>query len=170
MAPRRHLGMSKFSRSRGTRYSMSKAILGSAVVPIVSATMLAPQANAQMLYGNYEVLSNRWTDASWVWAAYPCEDATPYDALTDDCVLIEALPRPKFGAYYGGSAKLVNGQYSFTTDVPDGLRCFGAALPTRDTYTWDANTLAGTVESHFDVGCFNGPPGMNTWTFALQRM
>jgi hypothetical protein len=85
-------------------------------------------------------------------------------------VLIHALPRPKFGAYYGGTATLANGKYSFTDNVPDGLRCPGAALPTRDTYTWDAVSLAGIVESRFDVGCFNGPPGMNTWTFALQRM
>jgi hypothetical protein len=32
-----------------------------------------------MNYGNYEVWSNRWTDASWVWAVYPCEDIGPFE-------------------------------------------------------------------------------------------
>jgi hypothetical protein len=43
-------------------------------------------------------------------------------------------------------------------------------MPTRDTYSWDANTLAGTIESNYDVACFNGPPGSQVWTFALQRL
>jgi hypothetical protein len=149
---------------------MKKAILGAALAPLAVATMAAPTSNADFLYGNYEVLSNRWTDASWVWAAYPCGQDPGEFGNPIDCVLIHALPRPKFGAYYGGTATLANGKYSFTDNVPDGLRCPGAALPTRDTYTWDAVSLAGIVESRFDVGCFNGPPGMNTWTFALQRM
>ncbi|OHV06456.1 hypothetical protein [Mycobacterium talmoniae] len=132
--------------------------------------MLASPAGADMRYGNYEVLSDRWTDASWVWAVYPCETPGQFDQMPAGCVLVSALPRPQFGKYYGGTAKLVDGRYSFTSDVPDGLRCPGAALPSRDTYTWDANSLAGTIESHFDVGCFNGPPGVNTWDFALTRM
>lgn len=57
-----------------------------------------------------------------------------------------------------------------TVDVPDGLRCPGYNLPTRETYSWDEISLGGTIESHYDVGCFNGPPGMQFWTFALQRL
>lgn len=146
--------------------SAVSAIVAAAVLPVST-----PVADASMLYGNYEVLSNRWTDASWVWAAYPCDGGNVGPAgEVIDCMLIHALPRPQFGAYYGGEARLADGKYSFTTDVPDGLRCIGAAMPTRDTYVWDANSLAGTVESRFDVGCFNGPAGMNTWRFALKRM
>ncbi|WP_370485704.1 hypothetical protein [Mycobacterium sp. pUA109] len=145
-------------------------ILGVLAAPVCVATMLASPAGADMRFGNYEVLSDRWTDASWVWAVYPCETPGQFDQMPSGCVLVSALPRPQFGAYYGGTAKLVDGHYSFTSDVPDGLRCPGAALPTRDTYTWDANTLAGSVDSHFDVGCFNGPPGVNTWAFSLTRM
>ena len=139
-----------------------------APVAVATATALAPQADA-MLLGNYEVWSNRWTDASWVWATYPCEDYDQYDTPTDDCRLVRAVPRPKFGAYYGGEARLVDGQWSFTADVPDGLRCLGHVMPTKDTYRWDDVSLFGTVESRFDVGCFNGPPGMNVWTFSLVR-
>ncbi|MCV7431391.1 hypothetical protein [Mycolicibacterium bacteremicum] len=149
---------------------MKKALLAAALTPIAAATVVAAPADAELRLGNYEVWSNRWTDASWVWAVYPCEDYDQYDTPTPDCVSIQAIPRPKFGAYYGGEAHLVDGRWSYTTDVPDGLRCPGHVMPTKDTYSWDAVTLAGTVESRFDVGCFNGPPGMNVWTFALVRL
>ena len=33
-----------------------------------------------------------------------------------------------------------------------------------------ANTLAGEINSTYDVGCFGGPPGTQFWTFALQRL
>ena len=55
-------------------------------------------------------------------------------------------------------------------DVPDGLRCPGQVLPSHDVYTWDTNTLAGEINSTYDVGCFGGPPGTQFWTFALQRL
>lgn len=147
---------------------MLSALAGAAAVPMVAATVLAPGAEARMQYGNYEVLSNRWTDASWVWAAFRCD--VDGDWGMPNCLKMSAYPRPQFGAYYGGNAYLNDGKYSFTSPVADGLRCPGHAMPTTDTYTWDAYTLFGHVESRFDVGCFNGPPGMNTWTFALQRM
>lgn len=150
--------------------NMKTSVLAAALTPVAAAMLMAPTATAGMKLGNYEVMSNRWTDASWVWTVYPCENYDQYDTPTDDCALVRAIPRPKFGAYYGGEAHLVDGRWSFTADVPDGLRCPGYALPTKDTYTWDTNSLAGGVESRFDVGCFNGPPGMNFWTFALVRM
>lgn len=148
------------------------AVVGAlAAASLVSAAMLVmPGARADMNFGNYQVLSSRWTDASWIWAVYPCNTVGEFnDNYATDCVDIQALPSPKFGAYYGGTARLDGNVYSFTTDVPDGLRCLGQALPSRDTYTWDASTLAGTIESHYDVGCFNGPPGVNFWDFALKR-
>jgi hypothetical protein len=132
---------------------------------MLAATVLPPSANAWMVNGNYDLLTDRYDRASWVWFVTPCfPDKRP------DCVSVSARPRLKYYAYYEGDAQLVNGQYSFTTDVPDGLRCLGQNLPTREVYTWDENTLAGTIQSHFDVGCFNGPPGDQFWTFALQRL
>ena len=129
-----------------------------------AATVAAPPAQAQMQLGNYDVLTNRYTQASWFWFVSPCAPAAP------DCLDISASPRLKFYAYYDGYAHLVDGRYSFTADVPDGLRCPGYNLPTRDTYSWDAVSLAGTIDSVYDVGCFNGPPGTQFWTFALQRL
>jgi hypothetical protein len=149
---------------------MKKSILGAVFAPVVVAALLAPPANAEMQFGNYEVWSNRWTDASWVWAVYPCGNTGQFTTVTSDCVDVQAIPRPKFGAYYGGRANLVDGRWSYTADVVDGLRCPGHVMPTKDTYTWDNVGLAGTVESRFDVGCFNGPPGMNFWTFSLVRL
>jgi hypothetical protein len=57
-----------------------------------------------------------------------------------------------------------------TVDVPDGVQCPGHVMPSRDTYKWNEVTLAGTIESVYDRGCFHGPPGTQFWTFALQRL
>ena len=127
--------------------------------------MLAPPANALMQLGNYDVLTNRYDRASWVWFVSRCIPEKP-----PDCVAISAIPRLKFYDYYGGNAHLADGRYTLMVDVPDGLRCLPVHLPTRDTYSWDAVTLAGTIDSVYDVGCFNGPPGTQFWTFALQRL
>ncbi|MCV7317087.1 hypothetical protein H7J77_16230 [Mycolicibacillus parakoreensis] len=151
---------------------MVRRIVGAALAALIVGTVAAPVAGATMPFGNYDVQSNRWTDRSWVWAVYPCEVPGGLDDLSGDCVLISALDRPHFFGrqYYGGTARLVDGSYSFSTDVSDGLRCPHGFMPSHDTYTWDANTLVGVIESRFDVGCFDGPAGMNTWTFALVRM
>jgi hypothetical protein len=132
---------------------------------MATATVLAPSSSAAMKLGNYDLLTNRYDRASWFWFVTQC-----IPEKTTDCVNVAARPRLKFYAYYEGRAFLVDGRYTLTVDVPDGLRCFGQNLPTRETYSWDAVTLAGTIESHFDVGCFNGPPGMQFWTFALKRL
>jgi hypothetical protein len=130
-----------------------------------AASLLAPPAQAGMPRGNYDVLTNRYERASWVWFVSPCQPPSP------DCLDISAIPRLKFYAYYDGFAHLADGRYTLTVDVPDGLQCLpGYAMPTRDTYTWDEVTLAGTIDSVYDVGCFNGPPGSQFWTFALQRL
>jgi hypothetical protein len=133
-------------------------------VPVAVASLLAPPANAYTL-GNYDVLTNRYERASWVWTLYPCQTAAP------DCLKVSATPRLKFYAYYDGIAHLADGRWTLTVDVPDGLQCLpGYAMPTRDTYSWDDVSLAGTIEANYDVGCFNGPPGSQSWTFALQRL
>ncbi len=144
---------------------MKSAKLATAMSALtVAASVFAPHANAFTI-GNYDVLTNRYDRASWFWGTYPCQPAAP------DCVKISAAPRLKFYAYYDGFAHLADGRWTLTVDVPDGLQCLpGYSLPTRDTYSWDENTLAGTIESNYDVGCFNGPPGSQFWTFALQRL
>ena len=134
-----------------------------------AAAALAPPAQAGMQAGTYDVLTNRYTQASWVWFVSPCQ--TEVQAAIPDCVRVSGIPRLKFYAYYDGDAHLVDGHYTLTVDVNDGLRCLpGYSMPTRDTYTWDAVTLAGTIDSVYDAGCFNGPPGSQFWTFALQRL
>jgi hypothetical protein len=135
-----------------------------AVAVTAAGIVVAPPAQA-MQPGNYDVLTNRYTQASWVWFVSNCQEPAP------DCLDISAIPRLKFYAYYDGDAHLVDGRYTLTVDVNDGLRCLpGYSMPTRDTYTWDAVTLAGEINSVYDVGCFGGPPGTQFWTFALQRL
>jgi hypothetical protein len=143
--------------------SVKVAIAAAALT--AAATVIAPPANAAMQLGNYDVLTNRYDRASWVWFIAAC-----IPEKSDDCIEVSGIARLKYYYEYGGRAHLVNGTYSFTVDVPDGVRCLGYNLPSRDTYTWDAVTLAGTIDSQYDVGCFNGPPGSQFWTFALQRL
>jgi hypothetical protein len=147
----------------GTVKSIMVTFFAGALSAVTS--VLAPPAHAMMQAGNYDVLTNRYERASWVWFISPCQP------VNLDCLDISAIPRLKFYAYYDGDAHLANGQYTLTVDVPDGLQCLpGYALPTRETWSWDEVTLAGTIESNYDVGCFNGPPGSQFWTFALQRL
>jgi hypothetical protein len=158
-------------------------ILAAAAVPMAAASVIAPPpAEAKMLVGNYDVQTNRYERASWVWFISNCQSPDNPDdqnlAETDTtCLDISAIPRLKFYHYYEGDAHLSNGRYTLTVDVPDGLVClpgFGEAwavsMPTHETWTWDEVSLAGTIESRYDVGCFNGPPGSRFWTFALQRL
>jgi hypothetical protein len=72
-----------------------------------------------------------------------------------------------------GQTHLVEGRWTFTVDVPDGWRCgnvyYGQTIPTHDVYTWDNDTLAGTLTSSFDTGC-DGQPRMLTYPIWLARI
>ena len=57
-----------------------------------------------------------------------------------------------------------------TADVPTGRICLGYGLATRDTYSWDAATLAGSVDSRFDADCGGGPAASASYPFTLVRM
>ncbi|BBY46565.1 hypothetical protein [Mycolicibacterium celeriflavum] len=142
-----------------------KILVVAAALLMATGLVAPPPAQAMMTLGNYDLLTNRYDRASWVWYITTCLPDKPLD-----CVYVRARPRLKFYAYYEGAAKLVDGRYTMTVDVPDGLRCPGQVLPTRETYSWDEVSLVGTIESHYNVGCFNGPPGMQFWTFKLQRL
>lgn len=136
-----------------------------AVVLALSAAIVPPSANAMMNLGNYDVLTNRYDLSSWVWFISRC---VPERSL--DCIDVSGITRRNYYDTYEGKAHLDGNTYTLTVDVNDGLRCPGQNLPTRDIYTWDQNTLAGEINSSYDVGCFNGPPGTQFWTFALQRL
>jgi len=142
-----------------------KVLVAAAAALMAVATAVAPPAQAFLHPGNFDVLTNRYDRASWFWFIARCSPEA-----TADCRFISAAPRLKFYDYYEGNAYLVNGQWTLKVDVNDGLRCPGYNMPTHDTYVWDDNTLAGTITSDYDVGCFNGPPGSQFWTFALQRL
>jgi hypothetical protein len=42
-------------------------------------------------------------------------------------------------------------------------------LHSHDVWTWDAVTLAGSVDSSFDTGCGGAPGETVTYPFSLQR-
>lgn len=130
----------------------------------VTATVLAPPASA-LRFGNYDLLTNRYDRASWVWNFSLC-----IPEKDPDCTLVSARPRLKFYDYYGNKAYRQDGRWTMVVDVPDGLRCPGHNMPTRETYVWEEATMFGTIDSRYDVGCFNGPPGSQFWTFLLQRL
>ena len=132
-----------------------------------AAVSFAPVARADMPLGNYELLiTGRYDFHTWVWAISSC---------SGECVQVNAIPRPVAkGFEYKGNAQLANGRYTLTVDVPDGLRCgdiyYGPVIPTRDTYSWDATTLAGSLDSSFATGCDGAPGGTYTYPFTLSRM
>lgn len=143
---------------------------------VASAVMFAPPAAAEMYLGNYElIMPDRRDFHTWVWSAItPCKVPSTNDSIPD-CIHVLTLPRPIAKAVQTDvDAHLVNGQYSMAIDDPFGLRCgdiyYGPTIPTHDVYTWDANTLSGSMVSTFDAGCDGAPGGAFTYPFSLVRM
>jgi hypothetical protein len=144
---------------------------------VMAATVaLAPPASAEMYLGNYDlIMPDRRDFHTWVFSAVtPCKVPNT-NTDVPDCIRIETLPRPIAKAVQSfGDAHLVDNHYTFTVDDPFGLRCgdiyYGPTIPTHDVYTWDANTLAGSMVSTFDVGCDGAPGGSFTYPFSLVRM
>lgn len=166
---------------------MVVATAARAAAPILGVALMAmsavsaPTANAadQMRIGNYEVANDRWNDHSWVWAvAHSCNDGDPecgtyfedpVVAPHTDNLNVIAIPRPPKSQRFQGTAFYADGRYTLTVDVIDGVRCIGFNLPSHDVYSWDAATLAGTIVSTYDAGCYGAPAGTSTYTFSLQR-
>jgi hypothetical protein len=117
-----------------------------------------------MFIGNYEVETNRDPSHSWRWEVRPCQYPAP------DCVHVQGTPRPNGQAEpWNADAHLAYGRYTMVVDVPDGVRCTVYFLPSHDTYSWDAVTLGGSVDSTFDAGCGGAPGGTVNYPFSLQR-
>lgn len=141
----------------------------------VAAVALAPAARADMALGNYELqIVGRYDFHTWVWVVSGCYTAGSRLPAAG-CAHVSAVARPVAKAFsYAGIAQIVDGRYTLTVDVPDGLRCgdiyYGPTIPTHDTYSWDASTLAGSLESSFGTGCEGAPAGTYTYPFTLVRM
>jgi hypothetical protein len=129
---------------------------------LVAAGMaVAPQAHAGMLLGNYELVTPRDPVHSWVWEI----------GCDSQCVHVNAIPRPGGGAVpWDGYATLVNGRYTMTVDRYAGLICPGYGQSTTDTWSWDAVTLSGSVDSSYPAGCWGAPGGTDTYPFTLSRL
>ncbi len=141
------------------------------IITFAAAVMLfAPTAGATMMSGNYELrISGRYDFHTWAWAVSSCA------IRSEECHSVTAIPMPVGKAFpYTGEAQLINGRYSLTVDVPDGLRCgnvyYGPVVATRDTYSWDAVTLQGTMESSLSAGCDGAPGGTYSYPFTLVMM
>jgi hypothetical protein len=135
----------------------------------VAAVALAPVARAEMPFGNYALqIDGRYDFHTWSWSIGPCLGSPV------GCVHVSPQGMPAARWFeYSGDAPLANGQYTLTVDVPDGLRCdnvyYGPIIPTHDVYSWDATTLAGSLESSFATGCDGAPAGTNNYPFTLSR-
>lgn len=157
-----------------------------AAVPVLAAVFaataitLAPNASAaNMRVGNYEVATDRWNDHSWVWSVThtcgaPDPDCGTYfvDPVANpasDNLNVIAIPRPPKSQRFQNIAWFNNGRYTLTVDVIDGVRCAGYNLPSHDVYDWDGASLAGTITSTFDAGCYGAPGGTNTYGFSLIK-
>ena len=145
-------------------------LFGAGLVP--AAMVLAPVANAAMTIGHYNLnIEGRYDFHTWILTMASCN---PPDGV-EECEVVSAIQMPIAKAYaWYGQAQRMGGAYTMTVDVPDGLRCgdvyYGPIIPTRDVYTWDAATLAGTLQSSFAVGCDNAPGGTFTYPFQLVRL
>ncbi len=148
--------------------TLSVALTGAAVA-------LAPAARADMALGNYELqIVGRYDFHTWVWVVSGCYTAGSRLPAAG-CAHVSAVARPVAKAFsYAGIAQIVDGRYTLTVDVPDGLRCgdiyYGPTIPTHDTYSWDSTTLAGSLESSFATGCDGTPAATYTYPFTLVRM
>ena len=134
---------------------------------LLAAVFGAPSAQADMRVGNYQLLvTGRYDFHTWIWAVSAC---------AEDCVDVYSIPQPIAKAFqYRGVAHLADGRYTLRVDVPDGLRCgnvyYGPIVATRDVYSWDADTLTGTLTSSFGTGCDGAPGGAFTYPVTLVRM
>ncbi|MGE2690419.1 hypothetical protein [Mycolicibacterium pulveris] len=143
-----------------------KAALVAAAFTLIGLMCPVPAA-AHTPYGNFELrIDGRYDFHTWLWAISRCPG---------ECIQIQAIPQPNAKAFpYRGTAQLVDGRYTMTVDVPDGLRCgnvyYGPVIATRDVYSWDAVTRSGTLESSFAVGCDGAPGGTFTYPFTLVRL
>ena len=146
------------------------AMLGAGL--IAAAVTLAPPASAGLRLGNYNAnVDGRYDFHTWIWSISSCNPP----GAPEECARVSAIAMPIAKAYaWYGVANQVNGTYTLTVDVPDGLRCgnvyYGPVIPTRDVYTFDAVTLIGTLQSSFAVGCDNAPGGTFTYPFSLVRL
>lgn len=123
-------------------------------------------ARTDMNFGNYNLnIPDRYDFHTWIWAITNCSGA---------CVRVSAIAQPVARAFnYSADAHSANGHYTLSVDAPDGLRCgnvyYGPTVATHDVYDWDATTLAGTLNSTFDVGC-DGKSDTLTYPFTLTRL
>lgn len=153
------------------------AILGTVSTLALVSVLSAPIAHADMRIGNYEVLTDRWNDHSWIWSVMHSCGAPDCGTYFEDPIIapatetmnVRAIPRPLKSQAFQQSAFFADGRYTLTVDVPDGVRCIGYNLPSHDVYTWDAVSLVGSIESTFAAGCYGGPGGVETHPFALRR-
>ncbi|MGO8770526.1 MAG: hypothetical protein ACLQIK_17900 [Mycobacterium sp.] len=128
-----------------------------------------------MALGNYELqIVGRYDFHTWVWVVSGCYTSGSRLPAAG-CANVSAVARPVAKAFsYAGIAQIVDGRYTLTVDVPDGLRCgdvyYGPTIPTHDIYSWDPTTLAGSLESSFATGCDGAPAGTYTYPFTLVRM
>jgi hypothetical protein len=132
----------------------------------VAAVSGAPLARADIGPGNWELhIPDRFDFHTWLWAVRWCGA---------DCRDVAALPQPVAKAYnWTGRAHLTDGRWTLEVNVPDGLRCgnvyYGPTLYTHDVYSWDAESLTGSLQSSFDVGC-DGQPGSLAYPIAITRL
>lgn len=144
--------------------------IGAALMAV--ATLVAPPAEAAP-FGSFNlIIPGRVDFHKWIWTMTPC--LTSLLESQPDCSLVTGVPQPVAKAFnYQNTARVVDGRYTLTIDDPFGLRCgniyYGPTAPTRDVYSWDQTTMAGTLTSTFDAGC-DGVPGTLIYPFSLVRM
>ncbi len=144
-------------------------LMPTSLVPV--GLVAAPPAQAALHIGHYNAyVDGRYDFHTWVFTFTSCNPPEGVEV----CANVSANPMPIAKAFqWYARANQAGGVYTMTVDVPDGLRCgdvyYGPVLPTHDTYTWDAGTLTGTLQSTFASGC-DSAPGTLTYPLRLVRL
>jgi hypothetical protein len=154
---------------------MKNAFIGAAGAAIVSAALvgITPAAHAVASpLGNFDlIIPDRFDFHTWVWAVSPCIGP---GATLPECIHVLGIARPIAKAFnYQADSHLVGGRYTLAVDDPYGLRCgnvyYGPTVATHDVYSWDAQSLTGSLVSTFDAGC-DGKAGTLEYPISLSRL
>lgn len=72
---------------------------------------------------------------------------------------------------WAGEANMANGRWSMVIDKTEGALCKdGSRVPTRNTYSWDASTLSGTLLISAGPICGETAPMSMTYTFTMSKV
>ena len=133
--------------------------LGSAAPALAENADNTVKADPNAL-GSYTMESD---SDSGTWTVTPCVEDTLH------CVHVAETGNPK-RAPWSSNAYWTVGSWILFVDQPDAILCNdGSSAPGRNTYSWDATTLEGSVSIFNGAGACGSEPSSLSIPFALSK-